>query len=716
QDPTERRVAELNRVYKEFISVWKKPKHPYAQGGKDYASKPVRLNALNDLMNVVENLRQPDTVDNIVKAINDGMMRDNEIITIPSFLGKGDVKVPLNNEEREHNSRIFKRVPAKTDSDKSAELNTGGLYEEYRRKLSEILSAHKNQRKSWAKQDKSTNVQPDQQCHCDEMRAPTLAVDSNGVKLSNSPVQCHCEASQHPIPIEGSAIKLANGPVACHCDSQKCVGVVNVGIVDPKLVANKVLFNTVTSSAAQKKCPVDKGPKPYYISNSKERQMVWNDIPLSAKKSVSNTQAQSSEHTNGAVTTGDKNKYPAGNVKSAPVNIKPKTDPPPKPIPVKNETLPVMSHKNQSQLQYLIKVLQSKHRSSTAKLTSKRGLSDMMAGNQPSFPQVLVNQLGPPQASAGGGKMIENMAKQLNVSPTEMAQRIASSSGTDTAPMLAPTLQSNLGDGFQVPNAPPAVNRIPPEATANLQTNQANLGPILEKILTRLQTIQDFNFNRDLEFWNAQSVPCCFAEPSDGAPCELTGSWESLLLGVRINIKDESKINPEGNKPICIRPRSRRASEGSTSSKRQCVKLTPAQIKERFKGGQTKILNVTMQDTLPPRSHEMMDNITEWVITGHAISTLGGPITFSCRKMDSKLMGTFVGFCRNCGCIDTIFGSWTFCHPSRDCQDITMSIFERRDIMRRYSLPDVRRERYKEQLFKKSKFAQIEKDRAKTER
>lgn len=177
-----------------------------------------------------------------------------------------------------------------------------------------------------------------------------------------------------------------------------------------------------------------------------------------------------------------------------------------------------------------------------------------------------------------------------------------------------------------------------------------------------------------------------------------------MLLGVRINIKDDNKRTTSVKKPICYRP----GWHSQMKRKRSCVKLTPQDVKNRFNSGNMIELNVTLEDTVPPREHTIIDNISSWVITARAISTLGGPVTFSCRKMNSKLMGTFVGFCRNCGCIDTIFGSWSFIHPSRDCQDITMSILERRDIMRRYSMVNARRERYKEELYRKSNWAKTQ--------
>jgi len=122
-------------------------------------------------------------------------------------------------------------------------------------------------------------------------------------------------------------------------------------------------------------------------------------------------------------------------------------------------------------------------------------------------------------------------------------------------------------------------------------------------------------------------------------------------------------------------------------------------------------LNISVQETVPPRAHELIDNLTDWHFSGHALMILGGPLSLSFRKVNSNLIGHFVGYCRTCGCVDTIFGSWSFCQPSRDCQDICMSIVDRRDMLRRYSMDERRKNRFKEQLYMGSKFAKMEKDR-----
>lgn len=660
RDAVERRVAELNRVFKEFIGLWRKPNgdpmHTLILGNEnsDFASKPVHLNALNDLMNVVENLKQPDTVDNFVKAINDEMMRDTELVSFPNclnFIDHLEENTPIQKEDKdlqypglkdspatefqdlvspnklakqndyqeksdnkessitkhnEQSSRISKRVAveakspdakadktksvvtksaesksakvkstdakiadakttdakttdakttdpkvaearsaeaksskaksakvkhtetedskvvkaksveAKVDKSKStdaeavesksaasAETNTvnaksgevkstdskvadsksadsksadaksaeaktadakitdstssdsaqvrsGGLYEEYKNKLREILTANDNQRKFLSKVENSGNE--DRACHCDERRTLTLAVGADGATVSNSPLHCHCDASKHSNSIDGTS-KLSNGRVACHCDSQTCSVLETVGIIHPKVVANKVLF-----AHKKKEDMEDEGPKPYFISNSKQRQMIWNDIPLSGeKKSFDNVNKNRGQMM-----------YSQPSVAAPPVDLKPNMDH--QRAPSQKNKSEVQSKKH-TQLQYLVKVLQDKHRAPALRKAKKRNLinkynrlaalvrrakrrdlfggldMNKQFGSQPSFPQVFVNQPGQvqPTGANGGGRMLGMMAKQLNVSPVEMAQRIASSTGTEPVPVIENPLQYTSG-------------------------------------------------------------------------------------------------------------------------------------------------------------------------------------------------------------------------------------------------------------------------------
>lgn len=690
QDSPEQRVAELNRVFKEFVNVWKKPTagpaYPFLFGSAntDYASKPVHLNALNDLMNVVENLKQPDTMDNFVKAINDEMMRDTDILSSANCLSfvdnlekqsqnqnvdqaslnpirkeshvessqdyddaevksedlvsnnkltsndnnpakpngyeeKVDNKDSVITEQHEQPSRISKRVAtdpksaksgaaksnqkksaearstakksakdkstegksaearsaeprssdakssqakytlektidskdadansivakalklkaanakvaeSKTDStesgktklnevksvevkpvevkpeqksadatsadsksadsksaaEKSAEakstevkkaelkateaksgdskstdaksgetihIKSGGLYEEYKQKLQEILTANHNQRKIASKGENSGRA--DSQCHCDERRTLTLAVGTDGATISNSPVQCHCEASKHPTYADGTPAKLSNGPVACHCDSQTCASLETVGIIHPKVVANKVLF-----AQKKKEGMNDEGPKPYYISNSKQRQMIWNDIPLSGEK----------RHFGNVMKKTDNIKYSQHSIVPSAVELKPNLE---THMPPAQKNRPDTQSKKHTQLQYLVRVLQDRHRSPALRRSQKRNLfrrsdaksrlaalfkkankRDLFGGldvnnrlpNQPSFPQVFVNQPPPIQPNPNSGRMIGMMAKQLNVSPMEMVQRIASTTGTDSVPIIDNPATFNSG-------------------------------------------------------------------------------------------------------------------------------------------------------------------------------------------------------------------------------------------------------------------------------
>lgn len=647
RDGVERRVAELNRVFKEFIGLWRKPNgdptHSLILGNEnsDFASKPVHLNALNDLMNVVENLKQPDTLDNFVKAINDEMMQDMELVSFPDnfidhleentlihkedkdlqnpsikgspatefqdlvspnklakqndFQEKSDNKDSSIIKPNEQSSRISKRVAveakssdakvdkkksvvtksaestsakvkstdakkttdakttdakttdpkvaearsteaksskaksakvkhttktedskvvkaksveakvvktkstdaevaesksatsAETNSDnaksaevKSAEvkstdakvadsksadaksadsksadatssdspqLRSGGLYEEYKNKLREILTANDNQRRFLSKMDNSEKE--DRTCHCDERRTLSLAVGADGATVSNSPLQCHCDASKHSNSIDGNS----NNHVACHCDSQTCSVLETVGLIHPKVVANKVLF-----AHKKKEEMEDEDRKPYFISNSKQRQMIWNDIPLSGeKKSFDNANKNTGQIM-----------YSRPSIAAPPVDLKPN---------IEHQRAPSQKNKSEvqgkkhTQLQYLVKVLQDKHRAPALRRSKKMNLlnkynrlaalvrrakrrdlfggldMNKQFGSQPSFPQVFVNQPGQvqPIGGNGGGRMLGMMAKQLNVSPVEMAQRIASSTVTEPVPMIENPLQYTSG-------------------------------------------------------------------------------------------------------------------------------------------------------------------------------------------------------------------------------------------------------------------------------
>lgn len=60
-----------------------------------------------------------------------------------------------------------------------------------------------------------------------------------------------------------------------------------------------------------------------------------------------------------------------------------------------------------------------------------------------------------------------------------------------------------------------------------------------------------------------------------------------------------------------------------------------------------------------------------------------------------------LGICKNCGDVDTIFGTWSIVHPAKDCRDLQMAIETKRDIFRKETVHT----RKQEKLSKiKSKF------------
>ncbi|XP_023170849.2 uncharacterized protein LOC111599430 isoform X2 [Drosophila hydei] len=690
-DEMENRIAELNRVYQSYVNVWKRPtieskELTLLDHKNKFPSPNYRLSALNALVNVVETLKQSNPVDEIVKAINNEMNTEKETPVGSIKLNVRDQLAPAS-QSREKNKRITDRssnvvkflIPKVT-----SDMKTGGVYEECKKKLNDILQAHTNTHSSLNEAQRlpahrcSAEVASMlAQCHCDSAKPVVMAVDSDGQKVTKDETACYCE-------VKRPANWAIEGLMPCYCDGVKG-GHLAEALTDGQ-AGKTTLYMEGQEKASQqssKENNLNGGLKPYYLSNSKHRQMVWNDVPL-MRPGISRKGDAVKQY----ITT-----VPKGGANQPSICVKSSRE------KLRNLTV------NQNKLHHILRFLQTKHRAIDVSKAKKRGLNDGLDGTPTdlAFPEVLVQKLGQPQETAG--RLIENMAKQLNVSPVEMAQRIAASSGAVSGPSIATGMypdHSHIAsqiNGWHVPTM-----------ASNLKAQQAqaqgfaggNLAPILEKILSRLQTLQEASSDQG----SGNKLPCCFAEPSDGAPCQLTGSWESALLGIRVNIRDDLKIVVPKLKPTCMQPKLRRSD--TDRFWRQCVKITPAEIRERLKSSTSpamnKALNITIEETLPPRQHEMLENLTEWIFTGHTINTLGGPISINCRHVYSSLIGTFVGFCRRCGCIDTIFGSWTFCHPSRDCQDITMSMFERRDVLRRYTLDDARKERYKEQLYTKQIF------------
>ncbi|SPP82939.1 uncharacterized protein LOC117585390 [Drosophila guanche] len=541
------------------------------------------------------------------------------------------------------------------------------------------------------------------------------------------------------------------------------------------------------------------GLKPYYLPKSKNRQLIWNEVPLIKPEHSAEPQKLKAESMRRLHDVKKKLKLLDSDERDSKMKLKTQ------PGTAEVESAPALDAnviinglkaikkapfynlfvEYQRQMLNLKQSLQCKQDwwknvmdkgAEFASAMSKRNVPNYLyplpAPGVPSapavpapvpFPEALMKQAGSmPQI---GGNVMDNMASQMNISPLELAQRLVGSSprpiatatermpteyGPVQGPLVGQLMSVPLNTVRKTQQFVPQTSVQPPQMKENiiaepttleppvqdqpaqepsknvsskhestLGQESSNIAPVLDKILQRLETIQELKCNSSTfkvdEKEELPDLPCCFAD-ADAAPCDINGSWESHYTGVRINIRTPKKGKQrEGeSKPTCYNPK-------GDKSRRQCVKMNQSQLKdksdakkeEQLHGGLT--LNVSVQEIVPPRTHAIFENLTEWDVSGQSLSELGGPISLAFRKVKSNQIVNFVGYCRNCGCVDTIFGSWTFCQPSRDCQDITMSITDKRDLLRRYNLDEKRRNRYKEQLYLGSKFARLEKERMEAE-
>ncbi|XP_017849942.1 uncharacterized protein LOC108604836 isoform X2 [Drosophila busckii] len=684
EDTGNRRLAKLNRIYKEFSKIWQQAlpdaSSPNVSRVQIPAGKPIQLTALDDLLNVVEHLRQPHAVDNIAEAIKDKMRQEEEIVRSCHCQHQSEEKCYTGMD-----SNVFKRL-AREFKALQPHAKAGGLYQEYMKQLTDIIKGEKSALKA-----NDLN-----ECHCRAVKPANLASDPVAANRFEEFTRCRCDG----VCKETSAAIQAQAP----CKSQPIEASANSA---ENMDCSKALQSFMRLNLNPENNLIG-GNKPYYLSNSRSRQMIWNEVPL--VKSV-------------------RTKVATATVAARPIDQEARTSKlkPTVHNPQQTNTIESLCETYQRQLHKLDKLLQSRQHGSqeAVKVAAKRGLTDGTGmppmPNDAKFPEVLVSQVGLPQ-QMGGGNMIDSMARQLNILPTDLAQRIAAASGMNSqAQAQSQPIPQTQPIGMAAFNMPAGIS--PASQTGGTQLPNtafpqqaspapATLGPVLEKILHRLQLMQDINFSQyGGDSLDDQGLPCCFPEPTDGAPCELRGSWESLLLGIRIIIHEDPSAKKDDT-PTCIQPKTRSQRSSGSLVRRQCIKMSQEKLKEVSGKGQKtrmKLLNITIEETVPPRPHELLENITEWKFQGSTLNSLGGPLTISCQKMDSNLIGSFVGFCRTCGCIDSIFGSWTFCQPSRGCQDITMSIFDRRDVMRRYTLDEKRRNRIKEQLYMKSKYGKNDK-------
>lgn len=193
------------------------------------------------------------------------------------------------------------------------------------------------------------------------------------------------------------------------------------------------------------------------------------------------------------------------------------------------------------------------------------------------------------------------------------------------------TNDANISNARILKEAPSLPQMLPVQGSNLEQEYRQNITSILEKVLLELEKIK--------------SAQKGLTNHSEGAPCDIFGSWNSQVIGLKFNI--------EKSKP---------------TAKHTC---------------DLGNLTIKVVNRLSIKKVNFID--CTWRCSGSAQKQYGGPIFMLARKPEANSMATFAGFCKTCGGIDTIFGSWTFVFPSQDCQDVSISIENRRDVLRRSS-------------------------------
>ncbi|TMW45392.1 hypothetical protein DOY81_009528, partial [Sarcophaga bullata] len=287
------------------------------------------------------------------------------------------------------------------------------------------------------------------------------------------------------------------------------------------------------------------------------------------------------------------------------------------------------------------------------------------------YPSVLTKaveiSMNPSVCPKSGGNLLANVAQKMNTNILDLANKLAVSSGSaDTTGNLADTVQRLIK-----PNVLPSVNQPPgspnqpayetlknslntlqvnprntnekqdtegkKENNEYIEENVTNLGleTILERILNKLDNMHDLYDTRD-------------GQHPEGAPCDVFGTWSSSISGLCF----EFQSNPDRNRENIA-----------------------AEINN-------KILVINVEECKPAKQHHLMD--LQWKFRGSAMKQLGGPLYMYGQNEESEnVAATFLGFCRTCGGIDTIFGSWNFVSPSRDCNDISLAFDVKRDVLKR---------------------------------
>ncbi|XP_039963617.1 uncharacterized protein LOC120776742 [Bactrocera tryoni] len=248
-----------------------------------------------------------------------------------------------------------------------------------------------------------------------------------------------------------------------------------------------------------------------------------------------------------------------------------------------------------------------------------------------------------------------------------LASNIAPASGPATVPPAPPSAITPTVAPTQAEDQLP-VKAIGKSSTSyqSSDVEAARIAGVLDKVLSKLEYIQSCKA--------PPSEPIDDSCEPDGMPCDVVGSWNSYQMGLRFDI-------------TLTRAADRRLGTAEKNN---------------------KLLTVDVGERIPPHAHHIIE--TSWKFMGSALNQQGGPFYLYSQNRELSTVATFIGYCRVCGGIDTIFGSWTIMGPSKDCEDITTALENRRDIFRRYNMENKRNQHFKDMLFEKSKYSKADCD------
>ncbi|XP_041564972.1 uncharacterized protein LOC108143746 isoform X2 [Drosophila elegans] len=283
KDPGERRIFELNQIYNEFLKSWQQPVQsltPKTETLNKNSAGSQRLSALFELMDVVERLQKSDLVKELAQKINEKMepnlqsqIKQDALLVTESraslrAIKKNDLSGLFENVEPGSASKAFKRMLDDINSRRST-IKAGGLYDEYKKGFCELFSDHKFPRESMITSEAD------------------YPLDSEMIRKNNDNFPCRCDSSKPTSIISNQAIaiskpkinylKALEAYVKMFKDSNQNGAVVPTK--GPKINVN-YMKALETFIKLNKESNENGGLKPYYLPNSKNRQLVWNDIPL----------------------------------------------------------------------------------------------------------------------------------------------------------------------------------------------------------------------------------------------------------------------------------------------------------------------------------------------------------------------------------------------------------------------------------------------------